>query len=169
MGCYSSTTKNNDKHHEKELLNNSFSSLQKFTFSGIITKCRIIDVYDGDTVTIVFYNNDEPIKKSFRMYGYDAPEMKPLKTTPNRNLHIQAAKISKNVLFELTKNKILWVKFFNEEKYGRLMGNLYFQEPNNVIKSLNDYMIENGYGKIYKGDCKEEFSLDELNKILKRN
>jgi endonuclease YncB( thermonuclease family) len=183
MGCPSSKIRNDqhnsreieikqeyDKYHEQDLLNNSFSTLQKFTFSGIITKCKVVDVYDGDTVTIVFYHNDQPIKDTFRMYGYDSPEMKPLKTVQNRDLHIQAAKISKNIMLNLTKDKILWVKFNNEEKYGRLMGGLYFQEPvNNTIKSINDYMIENGYGKAYKGEHKDEFTLDDLNKIIKKN
>jgi endonuclease YncB( thermonuclease family) len=156
-----------DKYHEQDLLNNSFSTLEKFSFNNFVTKCKVVDVYDGDTLTIVFYHNDQPIKDSFRMYGYDSPEMKPLKTMQNRELHVQAAKITKNKLINLTKDKILWVKFCHEEKYGRLMGKLYFQEPiDDTIKSINDFMIENGYGKSYKGEQKGEFTLNDLNKII---
>ena len=168
MGCKQSMTSHNtlDEYHTADLQNNSFSKLQKFTYNGKITKCKVTDVYDGDTVTIVFYDNDKPIKDSFRMFGYDAPEMKPLKTTPNRELHISAAKVSKEVLQNLTKDKVLWVKFCNEEKYGRLMGHLYFNDPILNSKSINDYMIENGFGKAYNGGQKSEFTLQDLNTII---
>jgi len=170
MGSKQSMTSQNtpDEHHTTDLQNNSFSKLQKFTYNGRITKCKVTDVYDGDTVTIVFYDNDRPIKDSFRMFGYDAPEMKPLKTTPNRELHISAAKVSKKILQNLTKDKIVWVKFCNEEKYGRLMGHLYFNNPIDNInsKSINDYMIENGFGKVYNGGQKSEFTFQDLNAIM---
>lgn len=93
--------------------------------------------------------------------------MKPLKTTPNRKLHIGAAKISKTMLQKLTKDKILWVKFCDEEKYGRLVGHLYFDNPiNSTAKSINNYMIENNFGKAYRGGQKDEFTLQDLNKII---
>lgn len=88
----------NDQFHTKDLLSNNFTELTKFTFNGIITKARVIDVYDGDTVTIVFYFHDIPIKDSFRLFGYDSPEMKPPKTLINRDLHIRAATIVRDYL-----------------------------------------------------------------------
>ena len=69
----------NDKYHTADLLNQSFSDLEKFTYAGLLTKAKVVDVYDGDTITIVFYHNGQPIKDSFRMLGYDSPEMKPRK------------------------------------------------------------------------------------------
>jgi len=157
-----------DLHHTADLTNNSFSNLKKFTYDGKITKCKVVDVYDGDTVTIVFYDNNRPIKDSFRMFGYDAPEIKPLKTTPNREIHISAAKRSKQELQNLTKDKILWVKFCSEEKYGRLMGYLYFDSPmnNSSAMSINNHMMEHGFGKTYNGEKKHEFTFTELNAII---
>lgn len=174
MGCLCSKIKikeNNNLHHEQELMNNSFSNLQKFTFEGIITKCRVVDVYDGDTVIIIFFNNNKPIKKSFRMFGYDSPEIKPLKSIEARSLHIEAANVSKKKLSELTFNKLLWVKFMNEDKYGRLMGELFEISNENTFtndKSINNYMVLEGYGKKYFGDKKENFTITELNNILKK-
>jgi endonuclease YncB( thermonuclease family) len=156
-----------NNYHENDLIENDFSELKKFTFGGIITKCKIVDIYDGDTVTIVFYYNDIPIKDSFRMYGYDSPEMKPSKTLTNRDLHINAAKKCKKILEDMILNKILWVKFLEEEKYGRLMGYLYFKEPiNDNIESINDYMIKNGLGKSYLGGQKSDFNVEEIKNIL---
>lgn len=162
-----------DIYHTADLHNNSFSELSKFTFNGLITKAKIIDVYDGDTVTLVFYYGNQPIKDSFRMYGYDSPEIKPPKTLPNRELHVKAGLYVKEYLKTQILNKIMWVKFCQEEKFGRLMGELYYINPNNEQKfigdeiNINNMMIQKGYGKLYHGEAKTGFTDDELNLILK--
>ena len=161
-----------DIYHTKDLLKNSFDNLKKFTFEGIITKAKVIDVYDGDTVTIVFYFQDIPIKDTFRMIGYDSPEIKPRKDMQNRNLHITAAKYVKEFLKNKLLNQIVWVKFSQEEKYGRLMGNMYLINPNSKNKfignedCINELMVVNGYGKQYGGGRKSEFTDIELNNII---
>ena len=53
--------------------------------------CKVVDVYDGDTVTITILNNCAIQKYKLRMYGYDSPEMKPKKTLENRELEIEKA------------------------------------------------------------------------------
>ena len=40
-------------------------------------RAKVVDVYDGDTVTIVIFNKCGFEKHKLRMYGYDSPEMKP--------------------------------------------------------------------------------------------
>lgn len=162
-----------DPHHTIELTNNSFNDLKKFTFNGLITKCKVVDVYDGDTVTIVFYFNGQPIKDTFRMYGYDSPEIRPLRTLPNRDLHIKAGIYVKEYLINHLLNKIIWVKFNKEEKYGRLMGELYYINPDNENQftgqeiNINKMMTEKGYGKPYYGESKAGFTDNELMTILK--
>lgn len=137
-----------------------------------MTKARVVDVYDGDTVTIVFYFQDHPIKDSFRMLGYDSPEMKPLKTIPNRDLHIQAARVARKYLHDTIIDQIVWVHFVQEEKYGRLMGELFMIDPHHPNyftgkeKSINATMIQKGFGKPYNGGHKEDFTVSELEHIL---
>lgn len=161
-----------DIHHTKDLLKNSFDNLKKFTFEGIITKAKVTDVYDGDTITIVFYYHNIPIKDNFRMIGYDSPEIKPRKDIQNRNLHITAAKHVKEFLRNKLLNQIVWVKFSHEEKYGRLMGDIYMINPNSKNKfignedCINQLMVGNGFGKQYGGGHKTEFTDIELNKII---
>ena len=57
--------------------------IKLFSFEGYECLAKIVDVYDGDTYTC-FKHNREIIKYKFRTYGYDSPEMKPLKSKPNR-------------------------------------------------------------------------------------
>lgn len=160
-----------DTYHTQELTTQSFDELNKFTFNGLITKAKVVDVYDGDTVTLVFYFNDIPIKDSFRMFGYDAPEIKPSKTIPHRDLHIIAGHFVRDFLKQKILGQLVWVKFCQEEKYGRLMGYLYMISPDQPTvfsdaDNINELMISKGYGKPYRGGHKSEFSEQELIKIL---
>lgn len=173
--CYSHPPVNSrirDPYHTEELRSQQFTELRKFTFDGLVTKAKVVDVYDGDTVTIVFYYNHQPIKDSFRMLGYDSPELKPLKTTPNRELHITAGEIVKKYLQQLILDQLVWVRFCREEKYGRLMGELYLiqsSHPDQLLdtdESLNHHMIARRFGKPYHGEHKEAFTEKELHTII---
>lgn len=162
-----------DPYHTNELLLGSFEYLNKFTFKGLVTKAKIVDVYDGDTVTIVFYYHDLPIKDNFRLFGYDAPELKPLKTTPNRDLVIKAGQWVRDYMRSQFLGKIVWIKFVEEEKYGRLMGYMYpiseKDHPNffpEECESVNQMIIRMGYGLPYDGGHKSEFTDEQLSRIL---
>jgi len=159
MGCKQSI----DKYHENELIKNNFDDLKKFTFDGLTTKCKIVDVHDGDTVTIVFYHNGVPIKNSLRLFGYDAPEIHPTTNTNNREMHILAGNTSRDILKKLLLDNIYFVTFTKEEKYGRSMGTLY---KDDITKSINAFMIDNKLGKKYSGEKKQEFTVDELTHII---
>jgi endonuclease YncB( thermonuclease family) len=123
------------------------------TMNGKELWCKIIDVYDGDTVDIIFYMANELLHYKFRLYGIDTPELKPLKIIANRNEIIERAKEAKLYLETLVLNKIVYIRFKNEEKYGRLMGNIYFSKSENQ-KSINQMMIESGFAVEYYGQKK---------------
>lgn len=160
-----------DEYHTNDLLKNDFKKLKKFTFDGMLTKAKVVDIYDGDTLTIVFYFNGSPIKKNFRLLGYDAPEMKPTKTTANRVLHIQAAHVVKDFLKSQILNQVVWVKFCQEDKYGRLMGTIFLVKDHKKFNGdeveINKMIIDKGFGKQYGGGHKDGFSEDNLIKIIK--
>ncbi len=48
-------------------------------FAGKKFKCKVVNVYDGDTCTVVFRHRGKLEQHSVRMLGYDSPEMKPPK------------------------------------------------------------------------------------------
>jgi endonuclease YncB( thermonuclease family) len=153
-----------------ELQTRDFLHLKPFTFNGIIIKCKVQHVYDGDTVSIVFNHRGIFDLRHLRMYGYDSPEMKPLKTIENRELHIQAAHKCRDIMIQLVQDKIFYVHFMKEDKYGRLLGHLYpitnSNTPEEKIISINTQMIQNGFGKEYQGGKKIEFTKYELEKII---
>ena len=68
-------------------------------------KAKIVDVYDGDTVTIIIFNKLGFEKHKLRLYGIDTPEMKPPLSDPNRDKVKEKAIASKNKLSELILKK----------------------------------------------------------------
>ena len=161
-----------DVYHTEDLKSNDFRDVQKFTFNGLLTKARVTQVYDGDTITIVFYYRDHPVKDSFRMSGYDAPELHPKKDHLLREKTIHAGEITRQYISDLVLDKVVWVKFDREEKYGRLMGRLYLTQDRQARQltgtevCVNDLMIGRGYGLPYNGGKKHEFTERQLDLII---
>lgn len=132
-----------------------------FNFNNIKTMAKIVDVYDGDTITIIFYHYNMFIKHKARLYGYDSPEIKPLKTIENHDLQKKCGLIVKKILCDKILNKIVDIEIMSEtDKYGRLLCKIFYEGI-----CINDFMIEKGLGKQYGGGKKSMFTLDELNKI----
>jgi endonuclease YncB( thermonuclease family) len=150
------------------LLETDFSQIKLFSFSGLVVPARVVDVYDGDTLTVGFIYGNEPIKVKIRMCGYDSPELKPLLTVANRDLHIKCAHISRDHLLNIiTKNNkegcnLVMVHFNDDgaDKYGRQLAKVYVDSL-----CINDYMIKNGFGKCYDGGKKGEFTITDLQRI----
>lgn len=154
----------NTIHPENDILDNDFSDLPLFTFEGQTLRGKITDVYDGDTVTIVVIFRGEPTKYKFRMLGYDAPEMRPRKNIDDRDLHKKAAIKVRDYVRKNYINKKVWIKFEEEDKYGRLLGRIFDDE--NCTDCLNTKIINKGYGKAYDGGTKQAFTKDELINII---
>ena len=147
---------------KSKLRKKSLNNTPKHIFDGNKYYCKVIDVYDGDTITIALNLNGKQIYQyKVRMYGYDSPEMKPRKNIKNRDIIIQNAKIAKNELKRLILHKIVVIKIEKGtwDKYGRLLGTIYMKQGGLTIKSytfnVNQYMIENNYGYPYFGGTKK--------------
>lgn len=130
-------------------------------YNGKSVSAKVVDVYDGDTITIIIY--DKEYKKfKFRMFGYDAPEMKPSTLLHNRDNYIKCANISKNYLTQLILNNIVTIKFNEKctDKYGRLLGTVYYKGIN-----INDKMVNDGKALPYyttSNDSKKLEYTDEM-------
>jgi len=137
---------------------------------------KVTDVYDGDTfkACIILYNR--VLKFTFRTVGYDAPEMKPSRDTPNRDKHIAMAKRakytfasflgyddrSKHVPWNPFKcnfnvNGWVWISCKKNDKYGRTLVFVYKNRRDMV--SINQKMIDTGFVNAYDGGTKKEFDL----------
>lgn len=134
------------------------------TFEGKVLPCKVIEVYDGDTITVVTRLHElEPwAKYKLRIYGIDAPEMKPKLNVLNRELHIAGAHHVKDYVHSLIINQVFCIRFYKEEKFGRLMGDIILKEN----LTLSEQLIKMKLVKPYKGEAKTEFTKAELETIL---
>jgi len=115
------------------------------------------NIYDGDTLSIIFVYNGTPVKYRCRTLGYDSPEMKPSLSNQTREAEKVLAHKAKDRFIELlTKHadKNIFIKCHEFDKYGRLLVEIW----NYVDKdSINCMMINEGHGKPYQGGTKEKW------------
>ena len=140
--------------------------LARHSYNGVYKYCTFNDIYDGDTADINFYDGDKIIKTPFRFFGYDSAEMKPLKSIINRESIIKNAHNDKHYLADLLVGPLV-VKFMENEKYGRMMGEVWKVKSTklkeeDLAKSdeliddncVNKLMIAGGHGVVYYGGRK---------------
>ena len=141
---------------KQKLLKCTNENTEYYKFNNQKFYCKVVDIYDGDTITIAVKLNKKIYKHKVRMFGYDSPEMKPRRSNINRDGIIIKAKKAKKVLSELILNKIVVIHIQKGtwDKYGRLLGIVYSklipgfgQKAYNF--NVNKYMIDNNYGYEY--------------------
>ena len=129
-----------------------------FSFEG--RKCigKVVDVYDGDTVKIVFpLSEKEPdrlYKWNCRLINVDTPEIR------TKNLkEKEFGKLVRNKLREKILEKLVYINCMDFDKYGRLLVEIF--EYCEYKNSINNWLINNEYAKIYHGGKKSLWFVDE--------
>jgi endonuclease YncB( thermonuclease family) len=134
-----------------------------FTLEGQTCLGKVVDVYDGDTVRLVF--KPEPfsthVQLVARMAGYDSPEMKqPTQESEHERARKRALAVAaRDRLAGLVLHQIMSVRCGPFDKYGRVMVTL--ESPNRQgwqdrqdrrpAPTVNDIMVAEGHGKPYSG------------------
>jgi len=128
------------------------------SYENIKQLVKILHVVDGDTVDAAMYHQETKriFKYRIRLYGIDTPESKPLKSNPDREQEIAAAKMSKQAIIDKMKenNNLVVVQLYKLDKYGRLLGTFYGKNEENI----NDWMVRQGHAIAYFGKTKKSFS-----------
>jgi len=151
----------------REIKNND---VEEFSLNGKEFIGKVVDVYDGDTCKVVFYLKDKFVKFNCRLYGINAPELKPLKTIENRITEIENGKKAKNKLISYccgcdlvddknckeiicNNNTLVKIKCYEWDKYGRLLVDMFKYDENNFDNteaiSFNQRLIKDGLVKTY--------------------
>jgi endonuclease YncB( thermonuclease family) len=150
-----------------DLSESELNQMPVTTYQGLYVPCRFpqTGIYDGDTAKIVFSDPKTGvlIKASFRFYGFDAPEMKLPRAweEEKRTLEKQKAKAAKAELARILATHQTYVEFMKNEKYGRMMGEVYLFGPQvkNFRKEdgqkVSEYMIKNTESYAYHGGTKK--------------
>lgn len=124
------------------------------TLDGVTCQCKIVDVYDADTVTLIVPFNGKLYKVKCRLLGIDSAE-KRTKNMDEKKVSLEATQW----LSEMIKDKVIWVKCCDWGKYGgRMLGTLYMsKEDLDADRSINSMIVEKGYAYVYDGKKKKKF------------
>jgi endonuclease YncB( thermonuclease family) len=145
----------------------SFQTTPAFTLENNVYTAKVVDIYDGDTVTCAFKLFDNYYKFTVRLYGIDTCELK----SKNREQALRARMrlyelvtktsskdidpgIPRNNLRTLLKGSecIVLLKCGKFDKYGRLLGTLYATTIDE--SSFNEILIAEKLAYPYYGDKK---------------
>ena len=120
------------------------------SMDGELSRCKVIDVYDCDTVTLLVVFGGKVYKKRTRLANIDSAEIR------TRNLDEKKFGLdSKKWLSDKIMGKKLWVRCGDWDKYGRLLGELF--EDKECLISINDEIVKNGYAYYYDGGKRKGF------------
>ena len=143
----------------KRLIDYTGEEVESVPFKNRSIEAKVVSVYDGDTVKIVFMISKRvPMKLSLRLLGLDAPEM-----NSKNSLEHDAAMIVKNIVSDLVLNQIVSVRFQQWDKYGgRILGTLFLKSG----ESVNNYLLNQDLAHYYDGKKKPSWTNKELKQII---
>ena len=142
---------------DDELSTKTKENTEYMSLEGQEFIAKIVYIYDGDTVHVVFKVFGEYYRWNSRIMGVDTPEL--------RTKNEKEKKKGYEVRDELRKHfqdKIVKIKCSEFDKYGRLLIDIYVPDDvpnphNNVL--LSDWLIGNQYAYAYDGGTKQAWDL----------
>ena len=115
-----------------------------------IAYCKVIKVYDGDTITVASklpFRGSPLYRFSVRLASIDSPEIK-----GGSAKECASALKSRDALHNLIFGKIIELRNNGKEKYGRLLADVYLNDLH-----VNQWMLDNKYAIQYYGGKKQPF------------
>lgn len=85
----------------------TFDSVPYFSLEGNSYTGKVVDVYDGDTLTVLTNIDNRLVKLRCRIAGVDTPEMKPPKDAADRNKIKETARQARDYVISRTTNVAL--------------------------------------------------------------
>ncbi|ARF10238.1 SNase-like protein [Hokovirus HKV1] len=122
-----------------------------------IVPAYVVDVYDGDTCTVIYNINQEPFMINVRLAGIDTPE----KHAKN-DLEKKASSLIEDYVKKLILNKTVNLEIIGWDKYGgRIVGYIYCDEIDNENKCLNTLLLNENLAKSFTGKTKKDIWINE--------
>ena len=141
-------TKNVDAQIDMKIYLENITYNETIPFIPPITCGKVIKVYDGDTITIAskLPMNETIYRFSVRLNGIDSPEIKGGSTAESK-----LAKVSRDSLHTLIFGKIIELRNNKQEKYGRILADVYLDDLH-----VNQWMLDKKYAIKYDGGKKNK-------------
>lgn len=142
----------NHKDDEKKELMASSRDTPLLSLSGKHYHAKVVYIYDGDTMHVVFKEFGQLFRWNCRIMNVDTPEIR------TKNLkEKELGYVVRDRLREMFQDKIVLIETYNFDKYGRLLIDVLFHEDddkNKPLIKLSDWLIENNFAYQYGGGTK---------------
>ena len=125
------------------------SSVKEFGFDGETKEAKVVSVYDGDTVKVVFPVLRKLYKFNCRIMGVDTPELR-TRDKVEKKYGIEV----RDLLREKILNKVVTIHCGEFDKYGRLLIDLHCK---NETETISKWLIDNKYAFSYDGGTKKKW------------
>ena len=122
----------------------------EFSLKNEVKKAKVVSVYDGDTIRVVFPILNKLYKWNCRITGVDTPELRTRDELEKKYGYEVRDKLRDKIL-----DKVVTVKCGDFDKYGRLLIDIYCD---NETRSVSNWLIENKYAFAYNGGIKQKWS-----------
>jgi endonuclease YncB( thermonuclease family) len=127
----------------------NIDNIQEFNLNNQVKVCRVIDVYDGDTITVIFEHFGKINKWKVRLYGINTPELRPSRSLDNRDEIIDNARKARDFLKSLimNPNQLIYLECKEFDSFGRILANIYLYYDysniinNNIEANKNKFMV----------------------------
>ena len=140
----------------EELGNKTKENTEYMTLENNEYTAKIVYIYDGDTMHVVFKEFGQYFRWNCRISGVDTPELR----TKNEKEKVLGYKV-RDVLREKFMDKIVKIKCGEFDKYGRLLIDVYvpdeIKNPEQETQMLSSWLIENKYAYAYDGGTKKSW------------
>lgn len=123
-------------------------NVKELSFINEIKEAKVVSVYDGDTIKVVFPLADKLYKWNCRLEHVDTPELRTKNENEKKYGYIVRDKLREKIL-----NKVVNIKCNDFDKYGRLLVEI-LQDDDITV---NQWLIDNNYAFKYDGGTKESW------------
>lgn len=130
------------------MLSDQTDAVCAFSLKGYKTDAKVVKVYDGDTIHVVFHYFDKFYKWTCRISHVDTPELR-TKDLEEKKKGYEARDKLRELIFE----KTVQLTCQDFDKYGRLLVEIEIEGV-----KVDEWLIQNGYAKKYEGGTKEKWS-----------
>ena len=130
-----------------------------FSLEGETHDAKIVYIYDGDTMHVVFKKFGQYFRWNCRIMGVDTPELKTKNEIEKRN----GIKV-RDATREQLMDKIVKIHCYNFDKYGRLLIDVVMPKELTTEPELllSQWLIQNKYAYAYDGGTKQSWDSIDL-------
>ena len=127
------------------------SNVKEFSFEGETKIAKVVSVYDGDTVKVVFPVLRKLFKFNCRISGVDTPEIRTRDKVEKEHGLFVRDQLRKKIL-----NKVVTIKCGDFDKYGRLLIDI--KERGALTEeTVSEWLINKDYAFAYDGGTKKSW------------